>query len=93
MLRREIKLGQGMVGWCYLDRLVRECLSHKSAFEQGPESSDGAGHVDIWRKIIPAQRDRLKKTELEVGLRKSKGASVAGTGGPREEWWVVGPES
>ena len=45
MLRREIKLGQGMVGWCYLDRLARECLSHKSAFEQGPESSDGAGHV------------------------------------------------
>lgn len=65
------------------DSSVREYLSVKGAFEQGPESSYGRSHVDIWRKIIPAQRNSFGK--LGVGLRNSKEANVAGAGWVREE--------
>lgn len=55
-------------------------MSRKDAFEQGPASRDGAGHVDIWRKVILAQRNSFGKAELEVGLRNSKGTNVASAG-------------
>ena len=42
--------------------------------------------MDTWRKICPAQRNSFEKAELEVGLMKGKGASVAGIGRAREEW-------
>lgn len=51
------------------DWLTRQCLSHKDAFEQGPESGDEARHVAIWRKVIQAQRNSFGKGEWEVGLR------------------------
>lgn len=39
------------MGGAILDRLAGDCLSQMGAFEQGPESSDEAGCMGIWRKI------------------------------------------
>lgn len=46
----------------YFGRLVRECLSEETTFEQSPGGGEGMSHVDICR-----DRKKLGKFEEQQG--------------------------